>query len=75
MADELFKRSNLFRRLLVADLPDLLKYAIGVSNCPLPPPKDWTCRLKAQSLATVRSWHDKFGAAYPEVRATSTLFY
>eukprot|EP00051_Salpingoeca_urceolata_P011994 m.149083 g.149083 ORF g.149083 m.149083 type:complete len:690 (+) comp17338_c0_seq6:230-2299(+) len=69
VTDELFTRSHAFRLLLVEQFQSFLKLAVGLDDVsdPLPPPPQYTGRLRQQSLECVHRWHEKFGARFKQI--------
>lgn len=69
IADELFSRSALFRRLLVPDLDLLLTLTVGFRrHLPLPPPSSVAAALRSKSLEILERWNERFGVHYRQLR-------
>lgn len=67
--DDLFRRSHLFRELLLSDFQRFTHLVTGIdSKEPLPLPKAVASKLKEKSLLAIRQWHDKFGEGYPRLK-------
>ena len=67
--DELFRRSHLFRELLLSDFQKFSGLVTGTDpRQPLPLPKMVSSKLKEKSLLAIRQWHDKFGEGYPRLK-------
>ena len=67
--DELFRRSHLFRELLLSDFQKFSSLVTGTDpRQPLPLPKMVSSKLKEKSLLAIRQWHDKFGEGYPRLK-------
>ncbi|XP_072803515.1 UV-stimulated scaffold protein A isoform X3 [Vicugna pacos] len=66
--DELFTRSHQFRMLVVSNFQEFLELTLGTDHeRPLPPPRDVAQRLRQAAARAVRSWSEKYGAAYKKL--------
>ncbi|CAN7990643.1 unnamed protein product [Ixodes hexagonus] len=65
LADELFKRSHLFRTLILEHFEKFMELSAETNlDLPLPGSKLAARNLKEKSLAVINEWHEKFGANY-----------
>ncbi|KAI8925562.1 hypothetical protein BC831DRAFT_401059 [Entophlyctis helioformis] len=69
LADELFMRSALFRKLLVGAMGEVLLLCFGNENDgeELPPPREWSHRLVRLAAACIAKWHAQFGSMYGQL--------
>lgn len=66
--DELFRRSHVFRELLMDDFHVFLELTIESDyNLPLPPPKYAAKILKTSTQKSIQQWHEKYGGAYKKL--------
>ncbi|CAN7999789.1 unnamed protein product [Ixodes pacificus] len=65
LTDELFKRSHLFRTLLLEHFEKFMELVAETNlDLPLPGSEAAARNLKEKSLAVIDEWHEKFGANY-----------
>lgn len=65
VVDELFRRSHLFRTLVLDDLQTFLELVLETNaDLPLPAPVSAARELKKKAAHIVGCWQDQFGASY-----------
>ena len=67
LADELFKRSHLFRAKLCSEFHEFLKLTCGIEKAKLPPPLCVAKSLREEAVRIVQSWSNTYGEVYKEV--------
>lgn len=77
MCVELFKRSALFRELVVQDLQSIFELTADTNpKKKVPPPKNAATVLERLALATIKKWNDEYGEIFKELKvAFSYLKY
>ncbi|GAQ89664.1 hypothetical protein KFL_005480080 [Klebsormidium nitens] len=69
LVDEIFRRSSLFRGLLVPVLETFLELTVGTrTEKPLPDPRAAAKRLQKKAIEVVERWNADFGSRYRQVR-------
>ncbi|XP_023210646.1 UV-stimulated scaffold protein A-like [Centruroides sculpturatus] len=67
--NELFKRSHIFRKLLLSDFQNFLELCAETNKDKLlPPPKNVGKNLKIKTLKFVQEWNDQFGEDYKRLK-------
>nr|CAD7394689.1 unnamed protein product [Timema cristinae] len=69
ICDELFRRSHVFRELLVSNLQYVME--VTAETCPdrpLPPPRAVALDLKKLALRIIQEWNQEFGDGYKKLR-------
>nr|CAD7202880.1 unnamed protein product [Timema douglasi] len=69
ICDELFRRSHVFRELLVSNLQYVME--VTAETCPdrpLPPPRAVALDLKKLALRIIQEWNEEFGDGYKKLR-------
>ncbi|XP_060089546.1 UV-stimulated scaffold protein A [Heteronotia binoei] len=67
--EQLFCRSHALRAHAAADLPLLLELTVGTDlDRPLPPPAPAACQLRHAALRALRTWHQRYSQAYPQLQ-------
>lgn len=66
---ELFKRSHIFRKLLLSNFQNFLELCAETNkDSPLPPPKNVAKNLKIKTLKFVEEWNNQFGEDYKRLK-------
>ncbi|CAG2056827.1 unnamed protein product, partial [Timema podura] len=68
ICDELFRRSHVFRELLVSNLQYVME--VTAETCPdrpLPPPRAVALDLKKLALRVIQEWNKEFGDGYKKL--------
>ncbi|CAH0385602.1 unnamed protein product [Bemisia tabaci] len=65
ICDEFFRRSHLFRELIIADLQQIFELTAEINaKNRMPPPRKVAENLKKMALKTVKEWNSVYGPAY-----------
>jgi len=66
ISDEFFRRSRVYRELLLENFDVFLDLAAGIRAHPLPPPAPAAPKLQRLTLEVVDGWFRAFGSSYPK---------
>ena len=67
--DQLFKRSNFFRTLVIETFDEVVVNCIGTNTLkPLPPPKQSAKKLQSDSIAMFKRWFDNYCEGYSKLK-------
>lgn len=65
ICDEIFRRSHIFRELLLKDFNNFVDLVLGLNpKKPLPKPESVAKQLKQKSVEVIQQWFDDFGDGY-----------